>query len=317
VSARGAVVAARGRRQGLLNAAKYAVSALLVGVLAWHFQGGLLAVAGVEPWAALAAVALLLLQPALTGLRWLLLLRVQGSTVGAAAAIGITWFGVLANQVLPASVGGDAVRVLALLRRGEALGVALGTVLLDRLLALVALALVMAALLPWLLADTAGWLAPLLTSGGVALCLGLLLARRGIPWLAARLPADSPLAVLLGRIRPMLAVLDHPRIALAALALSLAVHALSLAAFLVLARGLGVQAAALPLLTVGALLIFVQVVPISIGGWGAREAAAVALLGALGVGGDTALGLSILLGLAYATASLPGAATWLLAPMRR
>jgi hypothetical protein len=60
----------------------------------------------------------------------------------------------------------------------------------------------------------------------------------------------------------------------------------------------------------------VQVVPISIGGWGPREAAAVVLLGALHIGGDMAIALSILLGLAYAAASLPGAAAWLLDPRR-
>jgi uncharacterized membrane protein YbhN (UPF0104 family) len=309
-------VAASERRRTLINGAKYGLSTLLVGVLVWQFRGSLAAVLEVEAWAALLAVLLLLGQPALIGLRWLLLLRLQGSAIGPRAAVGITWFAVLANQTLPASVGGDAVRVLALLKRGEAVAVALGTVVVDRLLALVALALVMAACLPWLLAGTADRLGGLLTLGGVALCLSLVAARRGIPWLAAKLPPGSRLALLLSRIHPMLAVLDHPRVAFATLGLSLAVHVLSLAAFLVLARGLGVEAATMPLLAVGALLAFVQVVPISIGGWGPREAAAVVLLGALGITGDIALALSILLGLGYAAASLPGAMALLLDPIR-
>lgn len=310
-------MATSGHRQSVFNIAKYALSALLVATLAWQFRNEVAVLADVKAWAVLLAVALLLAQPVLIGLRWLLLLRLQNSAITPSTSVRITWFAVLANQVLPASVGGDAVRVLALLKLGEAGSVAVGTVVVDRLLALVALALVMAACLPWLLAGTADWLGGLLAAGGVSLCLGLVLARPGIRWLMRKLPENHRLHFLLGRVLPVLALLGHPRVALVTLALSLAVHVLSLAAFLALAHGLGVDVATKPLLAVGALLAFVQVVPISIGGWGPREAAAVMLLGMLGIAGGTALALSILLGLAYAAASLPGAAAWLFNPTRR
>jgi len=47
-------------------------------------------------------------------------------------------------------------------------------------------------------------------------------------------------------------------------------------------------------------------VPLSIGGWGVREGAMIALLAPLGVTHETALLFSVALGLAIMLASLPG-----------
>ena len=48
------------------------------------------------------------------------------------------------------------------------------------------------------------------------------------------------------------------------------------------------------------------VIPVSIGGWGVREAAMVMLLGRLAVPADTAFLFSVAFGLAVAASSLPG-----------
>jgi hypothetical protein len=59
-------------------------------------------------------------------------------------------------------------------------------------------------------------------------------------------------------------------------------------------------------------MISVALVPISIGGWGLREVAVIALLGNHGVPPERALLFSVCFGLTLAVGSLPGALAWLL-----
>jgi hypothetical protein len=65
-------------------------------------------------------------------------------------------------------------------------------------------------------------------------------------------------------------------------------------------------------LAVVPILLLVQVLPISIGGWGVREAAAVALLGMTGVDAASGLLVSIMFGVLLLLATLPGALFWLI-----
>jgi glycosyltransferase 2 family protein len=286
---------------------KYVVSFGLVGFLLWQFRSSLGTVLMVDPWTMVAAVALLSLQPVLIGLRWLFLLRIHGSQMSQMGAIGVTWFSVAANQLLPASVGGDTIRMLELARRGENAEVAVGTVVLDRIFALIALALIMAAFSPFVFVDLPSWMVSALLVGTVLVCLLLISLRRSLPWAIGKFRQESWLKALLGRVHNGLEVLDHPSVTLSVLGASLVVHALSLVSFLILARGIGLELGTLSLLAVAALITFVQVVPISISGWGPREAVAIFILGSYGVAKETALALSILFGLCFLLASLPGA----------
>ena len=56
----------------------------------------------------------------------------------------------------------------------------------------------------------------------------------------------------------------------------------------------------------------VQVLPISVGGWGLRESFYVLALAKLGVPGSDALALSVLYGLLTMICSLPGGIVWLM-----
>jgi glycosyltransferase 2 family protein len=62
----------------------------------------------------------------------------------------------------------------------------------------------------------------------------------------------------------------------------------------------------------GRFLLLAHILPISIGGWGVREAAAVALLGMTGVDATSALLVSIMFGVLLVLATLPGALFWLM-----
>jgi len=55
----------------------------------------------------------------------------------------------------------------------------------------------------------------------------------------------------------------------------------------------------------------IQLLPVSLAGWGVRETALVVALGAFGVPAEAALATSILLGLCMILAGLPGGLIWL------
>ena len=60
------------------------------------------------------------------------------------------------------------------------------------------------------------------------------------------------------------------------------------------------------------LVVLIMTIPISIGGWGVRETAMVALFGLIGVSNEGALVLSVLIGLVGMVSALPGGLIWLL-----
>src|SRR5690606_34772399 len=111
---------ALGRRRGLLVAAKLAVSAGLLAAVAAAVDPAALAalLARLAPAPALAAVLLLAAITAVSGLRWWLVGRAIGAPLALKDCVALMFVGGFFTQVLPTSVGGDAVRILIAGRRG-------------------------------------------------------------------------------------------------------------------------------------------------------------------------------------------------------
>jgi glycosyltransferase 2 family protein len=301
------------KRHGRMTAGliiKFALSAAILGVLFWKFRTDLPSLRQIDPLSVTGAIALLLLQPPLIGLRWWLVLRMYGSDAPPSSAIAITWVSVFANQFLPASVGGDAVRIYYARQHSRGLGAAVASVVIDRLVALLALAVLMVALAP-ILADLIDQ--RITVAVGILCALGIVAAV--VVFRAAGEPSRSqPQWPLLARgvqiVHYMLRIVAHPTHGVITFTIAVIVHLLSFFALLLIARGLGIHADAGAVLAIAAIVTFIQVVPISIGGWGVREVAAITLLGLIRIEPGTALLASIVLGLSYGMASLPGAAIW-------
>jgi uncharacterized membrane protein YbhN (UPF0104 family) len=85
---------------------------------------------------------------------------------------------------------------------------------------------------------------------------------------------------------------------------------LAAAAYLI-ARSLGIEVAPVAMIAVISMVTLATALPISIGGWGVREASFVSLLGILGVDREAALLLSVEFGLLSMLVSLPGGLIWL------
>ena len=85
----------------------------------------------------------------------------------------------------------------------------------------------------------------------------------------------------------------------------------SAAAAYLIARSLGIEVAPVAMIAVTSMVTLATALPISIGGWGLREASFVSLLGVLGVDREAALLLSVEFGLLSMLVSLPGGLIWL------
>jgi glycosyltransferase 2 family protein len=94
--------------------------------------------------------------------------------------------------------------------------------------------------------------------------------------------------------------------------LSAFVHLLSIVAILLAAHAVQVPLTLSVVLAIGPVLLLAQVLPISVGGWGVREAAAVMLLSMTGVDATSALLISITFGMLLFLATLPGVVFWLM-----
>ncbi|MEW6694302.1 MAG: lysylphosphatidylglycerol synthase transmembrane domain-containing protein [Pseudomonadota bacterium] len=300
----------RGRRLARLAIAL----ALLAAIVAWVEPARLGAVLRqIHPGWVAAGLLSSTLANALSAWRWRALAAWLGHVAPLPWALAVYFRGVAANVVLPgAVVGGDMVRAWGLHRRGMPVLEAGVSVVLDRISGLWGLVLLGAlALAAQLVGDgAAGWAAVALKWGGAA--VGGTETVAALAVIAALVMALLPYAAL--RATPALVgggLLHRPSLrwwgSLASnrpgwhsaqqLAGSVAVQAASVTTLYCGAQAVGV---ALPwaALAVAAVPIFVSAtLPVSFGGWGTREAAAVAVLALLGVEPSAAVAISVLYGL--------------------
>ena len=106
------------------------------------------------------------------------------------------------------------------------------------------------------------------------------------------------LASLMERLRRM------PGLTALVLAISLAGHALSAGAFYVLACQLDLPIGYWPMFALSAPIIVYSAVPISVGGWGVREALSATLFGLIGIAPASGVALSIAFGLVTSAVGL-------------
>ena len=256
------------------------------------------------------AVAVLAATNPFNALRWQLILA-DCQTVRPSILLRILFVGWFFNQVLPTGIGGDAVRAWRCKLAGMSLTNAIRSILLDRASGYVVIVAIFAASLPALLAiisDPFQQRLLLLVLAGAASGLAALFLVDRLPRIVVRLRPVTPLADLSVEARRIF--LD-PRRAVPILGLALVTTGLT-----VLAADLAGQCVnlhlsfSLWLMIVPPVALF-QLLPISLGGWGVREAALVVFLGKLGIPGETALAASLCVGVSQILVGLPGGLIWL------
>jgi uncharacterized protein (TIRG00374 family) len=305
------------RRRAWLVAAKLAVSALLVG---WILHRANLRDVGLslrtaDPLFVLLAFALCPLGWIVSVARWRLLLRALGGEADTGLLLRASLVGIFFNNLLPGTMGGDAVRVYQTSRAGLSGARAVAVILVDRFLGLTALLAFAAVALtleqsavarkPSLLYDLAAGIV-------VALFSSWLLFSRTtwITTLLGRLRAALPgrFQGLFDRLFDALFAFKGKYWVLAqAFALSVSVQALVVANALCLARALHIQVPTADYFFMVPLALFAMMVPVSINGVGVRESVWAFFLLPFGVATSTALAFAWLdYGLILAQAVIGG-----------
>ena len=296
-----------------------ALKIALSGALIWYFIGKsdlgavMESLRQVDAATVVAVLALFLAQMVLVAWRWSALLRLVGVGKGFSfhEIVRTVWSATFFNTTLVSSVGGDAFRLWTIVRAGNPLGKSVNSIFLDRLTALMALMILIAISLPYvmeLIADEAAFLSYTLLiaaflAGFAALFHADRLPRRIQHWRLVR-----GLANLAADTRRLSLHMDN---LLPVAALSLLVHILNIFVVYVLARGLEIGISFLDCFFLVPPVILAMTLPISIAGWGVREGAMIVALGLIGVSQESALVLSILFGLGITLAALPGGVIWL------
>jgi uncharacterized protein (TIRG00374 family) len=309
----------------VLWSVKLALTLVILGVIAWKldFRTIALAFASLSPLAIPVAFLVIVLQAALTGIRLAMIVSTFGHRISAAHAVRISIEGIFFGQTFVSFLGSDALRIWRVRRSGLDLEKAGAAVALDRVLGIMINHALLLASLPWLFSridnEPVRLILIVLALAGIAGTIAVLLLgyfRDGIVQAASRITgiragriaAVAAQAITAGRhlLHP------HPRL-FAAAAISLLSALCNGLVFFVLLLGWSVDAATalLAALLVPAVLE-IAMLPISIGGWGVREGAAVLAFGTLGIPSAVAFGASVLFALLTLILGLFGGVSWLL-----
>jgi uncharacterized membrane protein YbhN (UPF0104 family) len=250
-------------------------------------------------------------------LRWVSISRGLSHGIKPRTAIIGYFEAMFFNQILPTGFGGDAIRIVRAYDSGIVAGWATIGVLIDRAFGLLAVGLVLLAALinhssqvataptfPLIAASAA------LIVGGAAgaAALGMILRADALPtWI-------RPFVALL---KAFADVFKSPKGLSYVFATLAASSCLTVASFVACASSLGVQVGWWDCAIILQGMVLASLIPISIGGWGLREGAAIILFGALGIDAQAAAATSILFGLVLTVVGLIGAVVWMFSGYRR
>jgi uncharacterized membrane protein YbhN (UPF0104 family) len=257
------------------------------------------------------------LQITLQSVRWHHIAAQCGVTLPVPRATRFSMIASFFNQVLPSTIGGDTMRVWLTARTGAGWQQATYSVLLDRFIGLLALALLVVACLPWsltLVQNEHGRLV-LVLIGAASLGAALGFVTLGyVTW--APLLRWWPTRHLIQMAATVRNVLTSPHLVLLIMALSFAVHLLTVAT-----GWCAAMAIASPFRFADALLlvppvILISMVPVSIAGWGVRESALMVAFTYAGLPEGDGLLVSMLYGAAMFAVGLIGGVVWLLSSDR-
>ena len=265
-------------------------------------------------WSLVLALALAACQVTSLTMAWRLILERLGAALPVGTVFKASIISLFFNQVLPASLGGLGARTYFAYRAETGLAIATTSVVLERVAHFLTFLFVVILTQPLLFArvgQTVGSLTLLLTGG--ALLSGVVLMILG-EWIVQLIPLKG--SRILGSLERFSAgartVFLWRAGILRLLAWSLLWHVFSFGILFVLARGLAIGINPLDFLAVLPPALLVGILPISINGWGVREAAMVGFLSLIDVAAADALALSVGFGIVTLLSRLPGAAVWLL-----
>ena len=305
------------RRRLLRLAATLVVTGLATAYIVWKIDVGRTAriLVHAELWYFLGAVAITIASVWPMAWRWQQLLAAKGIHDRLPWLVRAYFVAYTGGQLLPTSVGGDAVRILDTSRRHPGNGGPIAaSIILERVLGGAA-TLVLAAIGFALAIGNYDIGAYLWIEGAFVLAtivLGVLLFSRRLRPLLAR---TAPLLRFLRVERPVRAVYEglhsyrtDGRLMLGVFALTLAVQVVRVLAIWMCGKAVGVDLSPRPYYVMGPLFFLIMLLPITLNGIAVRESFFVDFLGKLAVGADAAFATGFLYFVVVVCMSLPGLA---------
>jgi uncharacterized protein (TIRG00374 family) len=261
----------------------------------------------------LGAVAIMVVTVLPMAWRWQRLLAGRGIHDNLAWLTRAYFTAYTAGQVLPTSIGGDAVRIMETSRRHSGrTAVVTGTVLLER--GLGGATTVVLGAIGFVLSvghyDVGAylWIEGLFVFGTLLLAFVFFarsarpLLRRGRP-LLERVRLERPLRLFYEGIHHYR---SRPRLLAGVLAVTFVVQAVRVLAIWASARAVGIELGVRVYYVMGPLLFLVMLVPFTLNGIAVREAFFVSFLGSLGVGADQAFAAGFLFFFVTLLLAVPG-----------
>jgi glycosyltransferase 2 family protein len=261
------------------------------------------------PWLG-AAITLALVQMYVLAWRWQLIHRLlTGTGIPIERIFAATSRSFLYGQLLPAIVGMDAIRIAAI-SKDFGLKPAIRSVAADRLIGLVTLVVLAAAVVPLsipVLGRGWGWPAVLTVSAGMTALL-LVVLWPGI--LTAVPKIGTALAHMVQDLRLLLGTRAGAKVTL----VSLGAHVMTVVIFALIVEGIGGGVSPIASLVIVPQMQLIITLPVSLGGWGVREAVIVSSFVLLGA--DTLRGAlaSVIFGLCNPLVGMMGQVWELFAP---
>ncbi|WP_407169472.1 lysylphosphatidylglycerol synthase transmembrane domain-containing protein [Bradyrhizobium sp. ORS 111] len=261
------------------------------------------------------AIAVTIGQIFLGVLRWRDISVECGAPLVTAQAMRFNMIGTFFNQTLPSSIGGDAVRLWLVARNGAGWRAATYSIFVDRAIGLIALAVVIAATLPWsyrLISDPHGWTALLLLDlAALAAGFGFLLI--GVlpwPWLKRWWGTHHvhACAVIANR------VLFSRKRGLKVIVLSLMIHVVTAVIGWCVVRSIAAPVTFGQIFQLLPPVMLITMMPISIAGWGVREATMGLAFGYAGLIANEGVNVSLLFGAISFLVGIFGGLVWILSP---
>ena len=257
----------------------------------------------------LAVFALALTVPT-NAVRWHYILFASGYSPGIANLAKIVLVGLFFGQVLPSGIGGDAVRAWRCHLLGIQIGRAIRSILLDRAIGFASIVLAYAAGLPILLRMTSDGLQQGAFAAILLIAVGGLTALFSLDYLPNFLLRVKFLSFLASISVEARRLISDPRRFAVIFSLALLGTAINIWAYQRIALSIGTDLSFVDWLLIVPPVTLVQLLPVSLAGWGIREAALVVVLSAFDIQPEIALTISLLFGACQILIALPGGLVW-------
>lgn len=268
-------------------------------------------------WIAL-AIAVTIFQILIGAPRWREISDLCHAPLSNLKAFRYNMIGSFFNQTLPSSIGGDAVRLWLVNRTGAGWRAATYSILTDRAIGLIALALIIVASLPRsysMIGDTKCRLA-LVFVGFAALAGGLGFLLLGhLHWtrLTSWWPTKHVHACSVIANKVIFSKRSGPKVAV----LSLTIHALAVVIAWCCVRAIDAPGNFEQLFMVIPPIMLITMMPISIAGWGVREGMMMVAFGYAGLPQTDGTLVSILFGAVYFIVGALGGLVWIFSAERQ